>query len=112
MHKDPPVAAYAMREREGRPGGGKGPLLSEDVSLTLLDHCDQTVFHEEADGWIVRRLTPLECERLQGFPDNWTAIEGAKDGPRYKAIGNSMAVPVMRWIGERIDIVDKIKEAS
>jgi len=57
----------------------------------------------------VRRLTPLECERLQGFPDDWTKIpwrgasaENCPDGPRYKACGNSMAVPVMRWIGERI----------
>jgi len=51
----------------------------------------------------VRRLTPVECERLQGFPDNYTNIkENCPDGPRYKAMGNSMAVPVMRWIGERI----------
>ena len=57
----------------------------------------------------VRRLTPKECERLQGFPDDYTAIPWrgkdtpqCPDGPRYKAIGNSMAVPVMRWIGERI----------
>jgi DNA (cytosine-5)-methyltransferase 1 len=57
----------------------------------------------------VRRLTPRECERLQGFPDDYTLIDykgkPAKDGPRYKAIGNSMAVPVMRWIGERIQSV-------
>ena len=56
----------------------------------------------------VRRLTPVECERLQGFPDNYTNIPWRKkpespDGPRYKALGNSMAVPVMRWIGERIN---------
>ena len=55
----------------------------------------------------VRRLTPVECERLQGFPDGWTDIKpGGKDtpdSPRYKALGNSMAVPVMRWIGERIE---------
>ena len=52
----------------------------------------------------VRRLTPVECERLQGFPDNYTNIkESCPDGPRYKAMGNSMAVPVMRWIGERIN---------
>lgn len=52
----------------------------------------------------VRRLTPVECERLQGFPDGYTDIkENTPDGPRYKALGNSMAVPVMRWIGERID---------
>ena len=57
----------------------------------------------------VRRLTPVECERLQGFPDNWSRIswkgkpeDQCPDGPRYKACGNSMAVPVMRWIGERI----------
>jgi len=58
----------------------------------------------------VRRLTPVECERLQGFPDNYTNIPWRKaidspDGPRYKALGNSMAVPVMRWIGERIKLV-------
>jgi DNA (cytosine-5)-methyltransferase 1 len=54
----------------------------------------------------VRRLTPKECERLQGFGDNYTDIQAkgkpTPDGPRYKAWGNSMAVPVMRWIGERI----------
>jgi DNA (cytosine-5)-methyltransferase 1 len=50
----------------------------------------------------VRRLTPVECERLQGFPDNYTNIPMAADGPRYKALGNSMAVPVMAWIGKRI----------
>ncbi len=53
----------------------------------------------------VRRLTPLECERLQGFPDNYTNIPGATDTPRYSALGNSMAVPVMRWIGQRISKV-------
>lgn len=56
----------------------------------------------------VRRLTPRECERLQGFPDDYTAIPKAKDGPRYAALGNSMAVPVMRWIGERIAMVDAL----
>ena len=57
----------------------------------------------------VRRLTPVECERLQGFPDNYTNIrENCPDGPRYKALGNSMAVPVMRWIGERIQAVERI----
>ena len=50
----------------------------------------------------VRRLTVTECERLQGFPDGYTNIPSAKDGPRYKALGNSMAVPCMKWIGERI----------
>jgi DNA (cytosine-5)-methyltransferase 1 len=55
----------------------------------------------------VRRLTPMECERLQGFPDNYTNIkENCPDGPRYKAMGNSMAVPVMQWIGKRIQMVE------
>jgi DNA (cytosine-5)-methyltransferase 1 len=63
-------------------------------------------------GMAVRRLTPRECERLQGFPDDYTLVEYrgklAADGPRYKALGNSMAVPVMRWIGQRIAAVDAI----
>jgi DNA (cytosine-5)-methyltransferase 1 len=62
-------------------------------------------------GMAVRRLTPRECERLQGFPDDYTAItyrrKPAADGPRYRALGNSMAVPVMRWIGERIALADR-----
>lgn len=58
-------------------------------------------------GMAVRRLTPVECERLQGFPDDYTNIkEKCPDGPRYKAMGNSMAVPVMRWIGKRIQMVE------
>ena len=58
----------------------------------------------------VRRLTPVECERLQGFPDNYTNIKDkCPDGPRYKALGNSMAVPVMAWIGKRIQEVENIK---
>ena len=56
----------------------------------------------------VRRLTPVECERLQGFSDNYTNIPKAADGNRYKALGNSMAVPVMRWIGERINNYERI----
>ena len=64
----------------------------------------------------VRRLTPRECERLQGFPDDYTLIpyrgKPAADGPRYKALGNSMAVPVMRWIGERIAAADAISQES
>ena len=60
-------------------------------------------------GMAVRRLTPTECERLQGFPDGYTNIKDkCPDGPRYKALGNSMAVPVMKWIGERIQMVDSI----
>ena len=62
-----------------------------------------------------RRLTPIECERLQGFPDNYTNIpwrkkETSPDGPRYKTMGNSMAVPVMRWIGERIQMFEDLEK--
>jgi DNA (cytosine-5)-methyltransferase 1 len=67
-----------------------------------------------AEAWAVRRLTPMECERLQGFPDGYTDIprtngKPAADGPRYKALGNSMATNAMRWIGERIAMVDAIE---
>jgi DNA (cytosine-5)-methyltransferase 1 len=66
-----------------------------------------------ATAMAVRRLTPGECERLQGFPDDYTLVayrnKPAADGPRYRALGNSMAVPVMRWIGERIAKVDTLK---
>jgi len=56
----------------------------------------------------IRRMTPLEWERLQGFPDGYTAVPGAKDAPRYKALGNSMTQQVMGWIGRRIGIVDNM----
>ena len=64
----------------------------------------------------VRRLTPKECERLQGFPDDYTLVPVGKrmaaDGPRYKALGNSMAVPVMHWIGDRIEKVSNLMRES
>ena len=67
----------------------------------------------QGGGMVVRRLTPRECERLQGLPDDWTKIpyrgkpaDECPDGPRYRAIANSMAVPVMRWIGRRIETAD------
>ena len=83
----------------------------EDAAYTLRVGGDGGTNDIVRDGYIVRRLTPLECERLQGFPDNWTDVpyrgkEHAPDTARYKACGNSMAVPVMRWIGERIQEVD------
>jgi len=63
-----------------------------------------------AQPMAVRRLTPMECERLQGFPDGYTDIKpkskATPDGPRYKALGNSMAVPCMAWIGEGIDMIE------
>ena len=84
-------------------GNAINPMINKSPCLTKTD------VHGVAHGLMaVRRLTPVECERLQGFPDNYTNIkESCPDGPRYKALGNSMAVPVMRWIGERIAMVDR-----
>ena len=89
---------------------GKGYLGSEETAFTLAATQDQWVGTPPAMQ--VRKLTPTECERLQGFPDGYTNIawrkkDEAPDGPRYKALGNSMAVPCMRWIGERIAKVTK-----
>lgn len=70
----------------------------------------QQVYAVYQSSMAVRRLSPKECERLQGFPDNYTNIKDkCPDGPRYKALGNSMAVPVMAWIGKRIQEVENIK---
>lgn len=157
--------ASTLVVRCGCKGGGKGALVSEELSMTLSTSNTQTLvqeplgfkYHQGSGAGsigceegvsptctadyhnpavdddmcgslkiggsapvvapqeaIVRRLMPMECERLQGFPDDWTRIpyrgkpaEECPDGPRYKAIGNSFAVPVVRWIGERIAMADK-----
>ncbi len=65
------------------------------------------VLCRDEDRYRVRLLTPLECERLQGMDDDYSLIPGATEGARYHAIGNSLPVPVVRWIGERIDRVMK-----
>jgi DNA (cytosine-5)-methyltransferase 1 len=87
---------------------GVGVAKDGDPAHTVTSAC----VHGVATAMRVRRLTPVECERLQGFPDGYTDIKlrgkDTPDGPRYKALGNSMAVPVMRWIGERIEAVDKL----
>lgn len=87
-----------------------------DEPVTLQIHGGKPGGREKRD-LTVRRLTPRECERLQGFPDDYTDIpyrnkEHAPDGARYKALGNSMAVPVMRWIGERIRTVEEAAETT
>lgn len=132
--------SVVMRQREGKPGGGKGPLLSAERSLTLGTSNDQVIFphayrmvafgeysddgtasaikardYKDATdlsiaGGIPRRLTPMECERLMGWPDDWTAEgidESGKsyalsDSARYKACGNGVASPVAAWIGFRL----------
>jgi len=84
-------------------GGGMSP--STETTGTLCAHGGRSYSDQSpcvAADMQVRRLMPVECERLQGFRDGHTDIPGAKDGPRYKALGNSMAVPVMRWLGRKI----------
>ena len=79
-----------------------------DANMGMSGHANRPAVIKQ-QSMQVRRLTPRECERLQGFPDDYTDIpyrnKLARDGPRYKALGNSMAVPVMRWIGNRIQAV-------
>jgi len=87
--QDEPIV---MRDREGKAGGGKGPLMSK-TAFTLATSNFHTIF---PNSTTVRRLTPLECERLQGFPDNWTGDQA--DSNRYKQMGNAVAVPVVQWI--------------
>ena len=135
LHRaEPPML---VRMREGKEGGGKGPLVSDDQSLTLATANDQVLAlaptltasndpsrspqSSEVTQQIsavysstmqVRRLTPVECERLQGFPPGYTNIpwrgkSESPDGNRYKALGNSWAVPCAEYIGERIVSVTK-----
>ena len=99
-----PVVAFSGRNRgDDWRGYDRPPNVTGEIAGTV-----DTVKPGNIAGPTigVRRLTPRECERLQGFPDDWTLVphrgKPAADGPRYKAIGNSMAVPVMRWIGQRI----------
>jgi len=108
--------ADTYMKRDGTVGtAGKGALVDEEVAFTVAATQDQTLIEDTQERYIVRRLMPIECERLQGFPDDWTKVpyrgkpaEECPDAPRYKAIGNSMAVPVMRWLGERIAMVDAL----
>ena len=107
------VAIQAQALKEKQPKSQGFGIDDSDVSYTLTSGDRHAVGTQSA----VRRLTPIECERLQGFPDNFTQIpwrnkpaEDCPDGPRYKAMGNSMAVPVMRWIGERIQMVESLDD--
>jgi DNA (cytosine-5)-methyltransferase 1 len=103
-------APHTFKIRGGCEGGGKGYLGQDEATFTITTGQEQ---HLMTPAMQVRRLTPTECERLQGFPDNYTLIEpNTPDGPRYKALGNSMAVPVMRWIGERIEAVEAIQKVQ
>lgn len=164
------MVPVTVRLREGKEGGGKGPLVSEDQSLTLATANDQILAfdtqqitskvnrtrvevgmpagtltqHSEPHVAIestmqVRRLTVRECERLMGFPDDYTLIpmpmkprkqkrkesdesyadylrrredRCSADGPRYKALGNSWAVPCARWIGRQIHAITQASKAA
>lgn len=142
--------AYAFKVRTGKdtyikPDGsvgtaGKGILMADDVAFTLATRQDQSILHESDGELIVRRLTPLECERLMAMPDGYTDLTGCDvkavtdrvaaslgyddrsklamkvarwsrdcpNGPRYRCIGNSMAVNVMRMLGDRLQMVQEI----
>jgi len=103
-----PAVSVAIRGRDG----GATAEIGDDCGHALRASQGGSDKAHVLLSMGVRRLTPRECERLQGFPDNYTAIPGAADGPRYKALGNSMAVNVMRWIGTRIAMVDEISKAQ
>lgn len=147
-----PMPSLVLKVRGGSPTyvkvdgskgtAGKGALVGEEVAYTVAATQDQTLFDGRSGEYIIRRLTPLETERLQGFPDGHTDLRGCDvdavtekvaaslgydekqkyalrrkvakwsketpDAPRYKATGNSMAVPCIRWIGERIKMVQDI----
>jgi DNA (cytosine-5)-methyltransferase 1 len=100
-----PIACFKGGQGSGAGGIGYSEFVAPTLPASDGGNRTPTLLKEMT----VRRLTPVECERLQGFPDNYTNIkDNCPDGPRYKALGNSMAVPVMRWIGERIQAVERI----
>ena len=107
------AVAFDMRGREGG-AMPEGPHDTANIRAASGGSSRSYV----ASQMVVRRLTPTECERLQGFPDGFTAIpyrgkpaENCPDGPRYKALGNSMSVNVMEWIGQRIMKIEAISRA-
>ena len=77
-------------------------VASTQSARQYKDATDLICQQAEACAHLIRRLTPLECERLQGFPDGWTDIPGASDSARYKALGNSVAIPCVEFIMGRI----------
>ncbi len=123
------TANAVLTPNGGRAGIGVGAIAFDTTQITSAANysnpkpdapCHPLAAGAEVqavqEAWAVRRLTPTECERLQGFPDNFTNVpwgkkDAAPDGPRYKALGNSMAVNVMRWIGQRIEAVESILQS-
>ena len=80
-------------------------VVSTQSARQHKDATDLVCQKAEAYAYLIRRLTPLECERLQGFPDGWTDIPDASDTARYKALGNSVAIPCVEFIMSRIAAV-------
>ncbi len=118
--------AGTLEHAQSRGNRGQGVIAFDTTQIT-----SKTCRSKPVDGfsigvqqsWAVRRLTPRECERLQAFPDDYTLIrypthsargkplkkvKWAKDGPRYRALGNSMSTNIMRWVGQRIDLFEKV----
>lgn len=99
------AVSYTLRDREGKPGGGKGLLISPESALTLKTSNDLKLFIDDRET-VLRRLTPLECERLMGWGDDWTRLgadgEEIADTHRYKMCGNGVASPVARWVAEQV----------
>jgi DNA (cytosine-5)-methyltransferase 1 len=118
-----PTLRAMPHDRSHANAGGQVAVCVQEARIGVREYDTAGTVRADAPGtqpggsllrlrMAVRRLTPRECERLQGMPDDYTLIpyrgKPAADGPRYRAIGNSMAVPVMRWIGQRIQMVDSI----
>lgn len=107
---------FALRAGDG--GSSRSQLIAvhenqrgeineqDDIALTAGGGKPGQGYPAVSDGVIVRRLTPLECERLQGFPDGWTDVDGASDSQRYRQLGNSVAVPVFKWVLDRLAAAD------
>lgn len=111
---DPPCVAVNCRSFDTY-AEISGTLLAKPNGGISLNYQNPVMLRAPSGCMAVRRLTPRECERLQGFPDDWTLVsyrgrpkEECPDSLRYKALGNSMAVPVMLRIGRRIEAVDEI----
>ena len=103
------MAVVEAKQVQWASGGGQ---MENDTAQSLRSGAEHS-YQFARIGTAVRRLTPRECERLQGFPDRYTEIpwrgkprEQCPDGPRYRVLGNAFPVPVVRWIGERIAMVE------
>ena len=110
-----PLTVVPILEAVAITQNGSGDVLTGDISTAMSTNQNASGRNtaKVLTQMAVRRLTPRECEALQGFPSGYTQVpfrnKPAADGPRYKAIGNSFAVPVVRWIGERIDFISKLE---